>query len=688
MPHIRLARVVALVNVRGTRRTRWHLLHAKGRKVTSPYPSDDTQTEPPNDLDAEQAALGSMLLSRDAITEVTAILALDDYYRPAHATIHAAITAMHTSRLPVDPITMAAYLRDAGDLHRVGGPSYLHTLVQATPTAANGSYYAQIVTDVAKQRRLIETGTRLIAHGRRDASGTEHIAAQAAEELATIRATDRWPAPIPLGTHAALPVFPVTALTPWMAEYVAAVAEFTQTPPDLGATMALAAVSTAAGGRVHVEIRPGWREQSNLYLVCAMPPASRKSDVFAAMTEPIYDVERQLQEESRARIIEAETAKEAALAEAEGLMARARKPGDGMDRSALVAEASAAKLLAEEIAVPPRPRLTVSGDITPEPLAQQLAVHRCLAALSPEGDLFDIIAGRYSAKPNLGVFLQAHKGERLQTDRITREQPSVDKPALTIGITPQPAVLQDLAGAPGARDRGLLARFLYALPASNLGYRKIRTIPVPEAVAQRYHARLSGLLHTLYALPEPVTVPLTPQADRAVEALQDRLEVALRPEQPLAHVLDWAGKLVGHTARVALLLHLADRTANNHWGQPVPEETINRAAQIADYYTQHALAVFDLIGSDPATDAAQTILGWLRRPRTDGTWRTTIKRRDAVAASRRFRTVTQVEPALALLESHGYLRANAPTRTGRAGQPPTATYRVHPSLQEGSTDAR
>ncbi|WP_327190004.1 DUF3987 domain-containing protein [Streptomyces xinghaiensis] len=653
--------------------------------------TSETGTAMPHDQEAEQATLGAMLLAgpgHDLVPEIAAVVGSEDYYRPAHATIHTAITDMHAAGLPVDPITVAARLRETGDLRRVGDVSYLHALVQATPTAANGPYYAEIVAGLAKARRRIEIGTRLLAHGGPDAVDAERIAAQAAAELTTLGTNDRWPDPIPLGSHAGLPVFPVSALTPWIGEQVAAVAEFTQTPPDLAATMALAALSTAAGGRVHVEIRPGWREQSNLYLVCAMPPASRKSDVFAAMTEPIYDVERQLQDESRAQIIEAETSREAALAEAEGLMAKARKPGDGVDRTALVAEAAAAKLLAEEIHVPPKPRLTVSGDITPEPLAQQLAIHRCLAALSPEGDLFDIIAGRYSAKPNLGVFLQAHKGERLQTDRITREQPSVDKPALTIGITPQPAVLQDLAGAPGARDRGLLARFLYALPPSNLGYRKTRTTPVPEPVAQRYRDLLSRLLRTLYALPEPVTVPLTARADRAVEGLQEALEVSLRPEQPLSHLLDWAGKLVGHTARVALLLHVADRIQGETWGQPVDEEVIRRAAEITDYYTQHALVVFDLISSDPATEAAQTILDWLRRPRTDGTWRTAIKRRDAVAASRRFRTVSQVEPALALLEAHGYLRADEPLRTGRAGHPGTATYRVHPSLRgEGGADA-
>ncbi|WP_262703809.1 MULTISPECIES: DUF3987 domain-containing protein [Streptomyces] len=654
--------------------------HARDEGNVHHLRRDDIEAIPPNDLDAEQAALGGMLLSSQAIIDVAEIITPADYYRPAHATIHAAILDMHERGQPVDVITATAELTRRGEIARVGGASYLHTLVQATPTAANAGYYAEIVAERAKQRRIIETGTRLASMGRTAIEDADELAAAAEAELAAVRTAQHWPDPIPLGEHNTLPSFPVAALPKWIGDQVAAVAEFTQTPPDLAATMALAALSTAAGGRVHVRIRPGWTEQSNLFLVCAMPPASRKSDVFAAMTDPIYDVERQLQDETRAARVEAETAKEAALAEAEALLAKARKSGEGIDRSGLVAEASAARMLAEDIAVPPKPRLTVSGDITPEPLTQQLAIHRCLAVLSPEGDLFDIIAGRYSARPNLGVFLKGHKGERLETDRITREQPSVDKPALTIGVTPQPSVLQDLAEAHGARDRGLLARFLFALPPSNLGYRKIRTTPVPETVAGTYTSRLTALLHTLTALPESVTLAMSPQADQAVEELQHQLEASIRPDQPLAHLLDWAGKLVGATARVACLLHLADHLQDG-WGRhPIDDTTVHRAAEITAYYTEHALAVFDLIGSDPATEDAHTILDWLKRPKTDGTWRATIKRRDAVAASRRFRTVTQVDPALALLEAHGYLRPESGGQTGRRGRVETTTYRVHPSL--------
>ncbi|WP_078971271.1 DUF3987 domain-containing protein [Streptomyces chattanoogensis] len=631
-------------------------------------------------IEAEHAALGAMLLSPAVIPEITAILDPADYYRPAHETIHRAITTLHERDEPVDPITVAAYLAQTGDLNRIGGASYLHHLVQQVPTTSNGEYYAAIARDAADNRRLDATGMRLSQSAR---TGELTADATRAEALAALEAAEQraWSEPTPLGEGGTLPSFPVNVLPCWMRDQVVALAEFTQTPPDMAATMGLAALSTTAGGRVHFQIRPGWVEQSNLYLVCAMPPASRKSDVFAPMTAPIYRIEEELAQQAKPAIIEAQTAKETAEAEVDALLAKARK-GDPIDRQQLVAEASAARMLADEIHVPPTPRLTVSGDITPEPLTHLLATHRCLAALSPEGDLFDIIAGRYSTRPNLGVFLQAHKGERLQTDRITRDQPTIDRPALTIGVTPQPAVLHDLASAPGARDRGLLARFLYSLPPSNLGYRRIRTQPVPDSVSRTYDARLEAMVRTFTDLPDPVTIPLSAQADAVVERLQEEVEFKLRPDQSLSHVKDWAGKLVGATIRIAGLLHLADRISTG-WGEPVNAECVERAAAIAEYYTAHALAVFDLIAADPATDDAVHILDWLRRPKQNGTHRTTVKRRDVVASLRRFRGRTDtIDPALSLLEEHGYLRADRPPSPGGRGRAATITFRVHPALKD------
>ncbi|GAA3312109.1 hypothetical protein GCM10020295_83070 [Streptomyces cinereospinus] len=121
---------------------------------------------PPNDLEAEQSVLGGMLLSKDAIGEVNeAGVTNEAYYRPAHGTIHDAIMDMYGKGQPVDPITVAAYLTKSGDIERIGGASYLHTLVQAVPTAANAAYYAEIVVERFKLRRLIEAGTRIVQMG-------------------------------------------------------------------------------------------------------------------------------------------------------------------------------------------------------------------------------------------------------------------------------------------------------------------------------------------------------------------------------------------------------------------------------------------------------------------------------------------------------------------------------------------
>ncbi|MEU6996628.1 replicative DNA helicase [Streptomyces sp. NPDC046465] len=117
---------------------------------------------PPQDLDAEQSVLGGQLLSKDAIADfLSSPMKPADYYRPAHETIQQAINTLYGKGEPADPITVSAELAKSGELARVGGASYLHTLVEAVPTAASVEYYAGIVHDLAVRRRLAEAGTRI-----------------------------------------------------------------------------------------------------------------------------------------------------------------------------------------------------------------------------------------------------------------------------------------------------------------------------------------------------------------------------------------------------------------------------------------------------------------------------------------------------------------------------------------------
>lgn len=120
---------------------------------------------PPQDVAAEQCVLGGMMLSKDAIADVVEILRVADFYRPVHATIFEAILDLYGRGEPADPITVAGALENAGELGRVGGAPYLHTVISAVPTAANAAYYARIVSERAVLRRLVEAGTKIVQLG-------------------------------------------------------------------------------------------------------------------------------------------------------------------------------------------------------------------------------------------------------------------------------------------------------------------------------------------------------------------------------------------------------------------------------------------------------------------------------------------------------------------------------------------
>ncbi len=120
---------------------------------------------PPHDVAAEQCVLGGMLLSKDAISDVIEVIRPQDHYRPAHQVIHEVVLDLYGRGEPADAITVANDLTRRGEIGRVGGAPYLHTLIASVPTAANAGYYARIVRERAVLRRLVEAGTRIVQFG-------------------------------------------------------------------------------------------------------------------------------------------------------------------------------------------------------------------------------------------------------------------------------------------------------------------------------------------------------------------------------------------------------------------------------------------------------------------------------------------------------------------------------------------
>jgi replicative DNA helicase len=128
-------------------------------------PGQEFERTPPHDIAAEQCVLGGMLLSKDAISDVLEVIGGPDYYRPAHMLIHDVILDLYGRGEPADPVTVSAELVRRGDIGRMGGAPYLHTLIASVPTAANAGYYARIVRERSILRRLVEAGTRIVQLG-------------------------------------------------------------------------------------------------------------------------------------------------------------------------------------------------------------------------------------------------------------------------------------------------------------------------------------------------------------------------------------------------------------------------------------------------------------------------------------------------------------------------------------------
>ena len=149
-------------------------------------PADRT---PPQDMAAEQSVLGSMLISKDAIADVSEVLRGVDFYRPAHETIHDAVIDLFGRGEPVDMVTVAAELNRRGELQRIGGAPYLHTLAANVPIAANAGFYAEIVREKAILRRLVDAGTKIVQIGYAGEGQVDEIVDRAQAEVYQI--TDR-----------------------------------------------------------------------------------------------------------------------------------------------------------------------------------------------------------------------------------------------------------------------------------------------------------------------------------------------------------------------------------------------------------------------------------------------------------------------------------------------------------------
>jgi len=130
---------------------------------------------PPQNIEAEQSVLGSLLIDPDAIVRVSTFLQPPDFYRETHQVIYKAIMDLHERRVPADLVTVIDELERANKLDVVGGAPYLTSLVNMVPTSVNVEYYAHIVERTHVMRRLIEASGEIAALAYEDREDVDEV---------------------------------------------------------------------------------------------------------------------------------------------------------------------------------------------------------------------------------------------------------------------------------------------------------------------------------------------------------------------------------------------------------------------------------------------------------------------------------------------------------------------------------
>ena len=497
---------------------------------------------------------------------------------------------------------------------------------------------------------------------------------------APIEQASDWQAPVSL-TTATLPAWPDNVFPPDVQRFISGLAESTETPTELPALLVLATLAAAAQGKYRVRVKADYFEPVNVWTCVALPPASRKTAVQNAATAPLTAWER-AQREIVEPLIASAQSEIASLSEQVKELRKQMKKAHSIEQAQLKKEI--AQLEMDMPKVPTMPQVWAQ-DVTTEKLGALMSENNeRMAVMSDEAGIFDILAGRYSGGvPNLDLYLQGHAGSPVKVDRGSRPSIFLQSPTLTLGLSPQPDVLRGLTDNKSFRGRGLLGRFLYAIPVSNLGYRTLNTRPLSDDCKANYERIVSAILNQEMATNADGdqvahTLKLSRDAQQAWQAFAHRIEASMREGGTFAHITDWAGKFAGAMARVAALLHITRYAFENAAAYEINVIDMDGALRMADVLGIHALAAFDLMGADPALDGARHVLRWIEREgKTEFTFRDCH-----YAHKSRYKRKDELVPAIDVLVERHYIRQRIMKLVqGRNPQ----TYEINPAVLTNQT---
>jgi len=501
---------------------------------------------------------------------------------------------------------------------------------------------------------------------------SRYAPAQAPNQLApSVAPEPTWPEPI-LPSSVRLPEIEADVLPGWLGEVAAAVSTSTQTPPAMSVMMILGILAAVLQRRY--EVSPWgdeYREPLSFWALIVMPSASRKSAVFSALLNVLVAWEKREGDRMRSEINRVYAAREVILKRIDTLKQAAGRADEPEARSKFQDEIAAERdsMPAEVFA----PRI-FTGDVTAERLQGMLVEQgERIAIISDEPGIFQNMAGLYSGgSSNLDIYLKGHAGSSVRVDRGGR-QSHLDKAAVSMALAIQPDILTDIGKKKQFRGSGMMARFGYAVPLSNVGRRDIRArTSIDPDVLARWEDNIGALLTGL-KLPIGAPRVLAFAANAREEWLQfaEEIEREQGDGGRFAHMSDWTGKLPGATARIACLMELGSKGLE---APNVSASSVKRAVQLARLLIPHAEAAFRMMGAADTESDSLALLDWIKRHEFKE-----FTRRDAQKSLQaRFPTLERLMPAIKQLQEWCVLSGELSHRRDRGA--PSKYYQVNPRI--------
>ncbi len=465
-----------------------------------------------------------------------------------------------------------------------------------------------------------------------------------------------------------LPPFPMNCLPTTIRDFVSAVSAHSQTAPEMAAAISLGVMAVALQGKYEVEGNPGHTEQLSLYVVVIAQPGERKSNVLHEMTNSIYEHEMKRNEDLESEIHENRSLRRALKRKISSLEKSLERKYNPETEAEL--EETEATLMGTPVIEPVR---YTTDDCTSEKLEELMAKYGGrFAVISSEGGIFDILAGRYSSRANIQIWLKGICGDPVYVDRIGRDPVSIPHPELSAILTIQPSILAEIMDNTNMSGRGLLARFLYVSPSTRIGSRQFNTEPIPSEILEDYQK----LIYRLMDIPvseNPVILRLSGSARNLISDYFTQHERYLAGEGK--EISDWASKYIGAVLRFAALLHVTSSDVTVSGEDEIPGETMNNAISIGEFFLSHARYAFSVMGTDTSVSKAQYVFAKLI-----ACGRSDIKRSELYQMCRGkfFHKTEEIYPIVDLLRDHGYIRLEQPPQSNSSGRPEDIHVIINP----------